>query len=260
MKRRDFVSVTTSAGLAAGPSAAAGPPAASASSIFELRYFHLRNGSQVQRTTDFLGKYFLPAAQRAGVGPMGFFAAVIAEQSPFAMALTSYATLNAMAEAMDKIASDKEFQKGFEEYNSMSELSYIRMENSLLRGFDTWPNVVTPGARQPTRIFELRTYESNNLKAGRRKIKMFDDGEAAIFKRMGMSPVFFGETIVGRNLPNLTYMLAFDNLAAREALWGKFGSDPEWQKLRSNPDLADALIVSNISNAILRPLPFSPIR
>ena len=258
MNRRNFVSAATTAGLAATTPA----PGTSAPSIFELRWFHLRNGNQVQKTTDFLGKHFLPAAQRAGAGPLGFFGAVIGEQAPFALVLSSYPTLNAMADAMDKMASDKAFQKAFDEYNSLAEPSYMRMENSLLRGFDTWPNVVLPpaGAGSGPRIFELRTYESSNLKAGKRKIKMFDEGEAAIFKRLGMNPVFFGETIVGRNLPNLTYMLAFDNLAAREALWAKFGSDPEWQKLRSNPELSDALIVSNISNSILRPLPFSPIR
>ena len=164
---------------------------------------------------------------------------------------------------MDKMAADKEFQKGFDEYNSLSRAElHPHGELAAARAFDGWPSVTPPpaGAGRAPRIFELRTYESNNLKAGKRKIKMFDDGEADIFKRLGMNPVFFGETIVGRNLPNLTYMLAFDSLAAREKLWKKFGSDPEWQKLRSNPELADALIVSNISNAILRPLPFSPIR
>jgi hypothetical protein len=55
-------------------------------------------------------------------------------------------------------------------------------------------------------------------------------------------------------------MLSFDDLASRERLWRAFGSDPEWQKLRAQPGLSDAEIVSNISNAILRPLAFSPIR
>jgi hypothetical protein len=49
-------------------------------------------------------------------------------------------------------------------------------------------------------------------------------------------------------------------MAARDKAWRAFGADPEWQKLRGQPELADALIVSNISNAILRPLGFSPIR
>jgi hypothetical protein len=144
----------------------------------------------------------------------------------------------------------------------MSELSYFRMESSLLRAFDSIPSIEVPdssGKRAP-RIFELRTYESNNVKASKTKIKMFNDAEIKIFRRSGMLPVFFGETLIGKNLPNLTYMLAYDDWGARDRVWKTFGADPEWQKLRSTPGLTDPEIVSNISNALLRPLPFSPIK
>jgi hypothetical protein len=110
------------------------------------------------------------------------------------------------------------------------------------------------------KIFELRMYESNNGTTLARKIKMFNEAEVGIFKRLGMQPVFFAETIVGARMPNLVYMLSFDDLAARDRLWKAFGADPEWQKLRAQPGNADAEIVSNISNSILRPLPFSDIR
>jgi hypothetical protein len=90
---------------------------------------------------------------------------------------------------------------------------------------------------------------------------MFEEGgEIAIFRRTGLTPVFFGTTIAGENMPNLTYMLAYDDLAAREKNWRTFLADPEWAKLRSTPGLSDAEIVSNISNWLVRPLPFSPIR
>ncbi len=230
--------------------------------IFELRYFHLRNGAQIQRTSDFISKHYIPSAQRAAVGPLGFFNAMIAQQSPFLLALTSYPSLAAMATAMEKMAADKSFQKGFDEYNSTRELSFIRMESSLLRAFDSIPSIEVPpsNAGRPPRIFELRTYESNNLKASQTKIKMFNDAEIKIFRRSGMLPVFFGETLIGANMPNLTYMLAYDDWEARDKVWKTFAADPEWQKLRATPGLTDPEIVSNISNAILRPLPFSPIR
>ena len=89
---------------------------------------------------------------------------------------------------------------------------------------------------------------------------MFEEGEAAIFKRVGMQTVLFGQTVAGRNMPSLTYMLGYDNMDARDKTWKAFGSDPEWQKLRTTPGYTDAEIVSNISNIILRPLPFSMIR
>jgi hypothetical protein len=256
MNRRNFMTASASAGLAAVPLAAAPRNA-----FFELRYYRMRTGSQTQRTSDFLDRHWLPAAQRLGIGPIGLFSPVIGEESPFILTLVSYPSAGAFASARERLASDKEFQKGFEEYNSAPELNYIRMENSLLRAFDSRPAIaVPPGGSRPPRIFELRTYESNNESAARRKIRMFDEGEAAIFERLGMAPVFFGETIVGRKLPNLTYMLSFDSMAARDKLWSAFGNDAEWQKLRAMPGYSDAEIVSNISNSILRPLAFSPIR
>ena len=109
-------------------------------------------------------------------------------------------------------------------------------------------------------MFELRTYESNNFHTLHRKIKMFDDGEIAIFRKDGIQPVFFGETVVGRNMPSLTYMVSYETLAAREQAWSRFVADPAWLELRAKPGLSDAEIVSNISNTILRPLPFSRIR
>ena len=91
MNRRDFVTAAATAGMAAVPASAA-----AGSSIFEMRWFRLRNGSQVQRTTDFLSKHFVPAARRAGIGPMGFFSSLIAEQGPFVLALASYPSLQAV--------------------------------------------------------------------------------------------------------------------------------------------------------------------
>jgi hypothetical protein len=55
-------------------------------------------------------------------------------------------------------------------------------------------------------------------------------------------------------------MLSFDNLEARETLWKQFSADPAWKSLSAPAELKDAKIVANISNVILRPLPFSPVR
>jgi hypothetical protein len=167
-----------------------------------------------------------------------------------------------METAAAHLAEDNEFQKGWDAYNVIGSPAYSRMETVLLRAFNGFPELMPPptDAKRPARVFEMRTYESINEKASRRKMKMFEDGEAGVFRRLGMSPVFFGQGIFGRNLPSLTYMLAFDDLASRESLWKAFGADAEWRKLRAQPGLSDAEIVSNITNTILRPLAFSDIR
>ena len=58
-------------------------------------------------------------------------------------------------------------------------------------------------------------------------------------------------------MPNLTYMLAFDDLADRDAKWDVFRVDPAWKKLSGDPAYKDT--VSNITDIILRPAPYSQI-
>jgi hypothetical protein len=254
MDRRDF--------LTAGAMGFAPLPAYAAphNAWIELRYYFMRNSTEPERTAGFLRQCYLPAAQRLGIGPVGFFGASIAAESPFILQVTSFSSAEAFAAAPERLWADKEFRQGSEAYDAAPGLSYIRMENSLLRAFDSRPAVAVQSPGTHARVFELRTYESNSGAAGQRKIRMFNEGEAAIFERLGMMPVFFGETVVGRNMPSLTYMLSFESMASRDKMWNAFGGDAEWQKLRAQPGYSDAEIVSNISNAILHPLEFSPIR
>src|SRR2546427_491319 len=83
-------------------------------------------------------------------------------------------------------------------------------------------------AAKKSRIFELRTYESHSKKANKKKIEMFNRGEIAIFRRTGLTPVLFGETLIGAKMPNLAYLLVFETMAEHDKNWGQFASDPEW--------------------------------
>lgn len=256
LSRRMFMStLAAAAGLEA---------AAPKGAILELRTYQLRNNSanQMTRISDFIEKQAIPAGKRAGGTVAGVFANLIAPNGPFVLLINSYPSLAAMEATQMKLGQDAEFNKALEAYYRESGLAYQRVEVNLLRAFDAIPQVEYPAveAGKAPRIFELRTYESDTPATLRRKVKMFEEGEAGIFRRLGMKVVFFGTALTGTNLPQLTYMLGYDDLAHREKVWKAFGADPEWQKLRVQPGLTDPEIVSNISSILLRPLAFSPIR
>lgn len=257
-RRRSLLTVPAAA-------AATAMPAGRTPAILELRYFQLRNSAdgQMGRSSEFLRQIHMPALERGGGKLVGAFSNLIAPNGPFLIALSSFGSLAAMDEALQKIAADKQYQKELDALESKGGLSYVRMETTLLRAFASMPEVEVPSSdgRRTSRVFELRTYESNNPATLKRKIAMFESGgEIAIFRRSGLLPVFFGEAIAGRQLPNLTYMVCYDSLAAREKNWSAFGADPEWAKLRVTPGWTDPEVVSNISNTLLRPLAFSPVR
>ena len=257
MTRRRLVTSAAAAPLAA--SAATTP---SKNQYFEIRKYHLRNtpDNQRQRMAQYLEKALLPAFQRAGVSQVGFFASMIAPDTPFLMSIYAHSSLAAYEEAHAKVGADSEFVKQQTAFFSLPGLNFVRYETSMLKAFDAMPMIEIPAPGKTPRVFELRTYESNSNLTLRKKVGMFADGEIAIFRKTGLNPLFFGTTMLGTNQPSLTYMLWYDDLATREKNWKAFGSHPDWNKLKVTPGLSDPEIVSNISNVIVSPLPFSPIR
>lgn len=259
MTRRKMISSTA---VAAGAAAAQKAPERH---YVVMRKLFLRNGSedQMNRLSEFLEKTALPAVQASGATGVGFFASQLAPDSPFVLALSSYPTLAAYEAAQAQLGANLTYQKALKAYNSAPGLRFLRYETTLLRTFSGFPHLVgnvSPDAAKRTRLFELRTYESDDSSSLAEKIRMFNEGEISLFQKTGLDPVFFGETVFGQKQPNLTYMLGYEDWNARDANWKKFLSHPEWIKLRATPGWSDAEIVSNISSMFLRALPFSPVR
>jgi hypothetical protein len=135
------------------------------------------------------------------------------------------------------------------------------MESSLMVAFEGRPRLKVPpaAAEHRPRMFELRTYESPTPQDHVRKVEMFNSGEFDVFEKAGFWQVFYGDTLIGPRLPNLTYMLCFEDLADRTRKWEAFRSSPEWKKLSSLPRYTFEEIVSNITNIVLRPTAYSQV-
>ena len=252
MKRRDFIASSVALGALALSTPDAKADDAPAREYFELRLYHLRRGPKQKLFDDFYRHAVIPALNRAGISRIGVFNVLFGPDSPTAYVLIPYKSAEEAVTATERMRADAEFQKAGAEFINApaTDPSYVRVESSFMVAFEGMPKVeVPPGASaNAPRIFELRTYESHSKKANKKKIEMFNNSEIAIFRRTGLRPVFFGETIFGSKMPNLTYMLTFDNMEQREKNWGTFVADPEWKKLSTTPGYTDVEIVSNITN------------
>jgi hypothetical protein len=264
MKRRDLLAGIAASAVSGSEPLVAEAAAGAPNNFLEIRTYKLHNSfeEQFSHVSDFLRSAYQPVVAHAGAKLIGAFNSYIGPDAPCLIAITQYSSLGSMQDVLAKLAANQQYQTQLASLGGESGFPYLRIESSLLRCFDGMPeaSLADPNDKRPARLFEFRVYESHTLATLARKVKMFNDGEIGIFQKVGMRPVFFGETLVGPRQPNLMYMLSFDDLAAREKLWHDFGSDPDWKKLSSQPGLSDAQIVSNISNVILRPLSFSLIR
>ena len=229
--------------------------------FYELRLYHLRQGPMLKRFDEFYRDVALPAWNRAGVNPVGIFDLAVGPDAPTKYVLLPFKSMAAMAAAHEKFEADLEVLKSDFANVPPTDPAYIRKESSLLLAFTGLPKLEVPAqaSGNKPRVFELRTYEAHSRKANKKKVEMFNVGEIAIFRRAGLQPVFFGETLVGTKLPNLSYMLVFDDMAAREKNWATFVADPEWKKLSTTPGYTNPEILTNITNVFLRPTAYSQI-
>jgi hypothetical protein len=228
---------------------------------FELRRYHLLPGTKQRAFSTFVGDVAIPAMNRAGVDRVGAFTVVYGENAPSLLLVLAHHTLDTVISLRERLANDTAYTRsGASVLDApLSDPAFVRVESTLLRAFDAMPTL-EPSAGAGTgaaRIFELRTYESHSDRAALNKLKMFNAGEVPIFRRAGLTPVFFGETVIGAKMPSLTYMITIANMAARDAAWAAFGQDPQWKTLSADPQYRDN--VSAISDIILQPTAYSQI-
>ena len=260
MKRREFLGAA--AGAAVFPDPRLRSLAKNVSREFiELRRYHLLPGAKQTAFINFIGKTAIPAMNRAGVTKVGAFTIVYGENAPTLTLVLAHPTLDTVVTLRERLANDPVYARDGAAILGapMSDPAFVRLDSTLLRAFESMPTLeipTAPGAAKP-RIYELRTYESHSNRAALNKLKMFNAGEVPIFRRAGLTPVFFGETIIGPNMPSLTYMLALPNMAARDAAWARFSQDPEWKTLSADPQYRDN--VSAITDIILEPTNYSQI-
>ncbi len=267
MQRRIFM--TNSIAVAAlAPSVLAFAAPASAPPFtrhwFELRRYSLISGPQMARLTDaYLADALIPALNRLGLTPVGAFRVDIGPETPATYLLLPAAAPETLTSAPSKLAVDEAYLKAAAPFLNVSadRPAFRRVDSALLLGF---PNAVFPppaGTLAPPakRVFQLRTYESPTPQNHDRKIEMFESGEYDIFHAAGFQPIFFGETVIGSRTPSLTYLLAFKDLADLDAKWNVFRNDPAWKKLNTSPRYSTEALVSNITNLVLTPTPYSQI-
>ncbi len=260
MKRRNFVrnSLLAAAAASASPVAyAGGRRAPNAKSVYELREYEMHFGTSENDLHNHFQQALIPALNRAGVKSVGVFKETSKSEPTKIYMLIPYSSWEDFPIVAQQLKNDQVFRKASENYDQLTadKFPYARFKTKLMIAFDGQPSIILPSKGQ--RIFELRTYEGYNEDALRRKLKMFNQEEFAIFDRTGLHRVFFGEVIAGDDMPCLTYMISFSGMEEHDKNWAAFGADPDWQRISKLPEYANS--VSRITKIFLEPVTYSQI-
>jgi hypothetical protein len=271
--RRDLLT-STLALSAATAVASAGRAAAAAPArreYYELRAYRLKPGAATTVLDGYFEKALLPALDRRGIKSVGVFTELevnkadqtsVAKPDTPVWVLIPHPTLDSFVAVSAELNADPAVQKAGAEYLQAPKATpaYDRIDSWLLLAFKGHPAMTLPEfskKRVPTRVFEMRDYESHSELKALAKIAMFNDAEIQIMRDLGMSPVMYGQALAGPNLPHLRYITSGPDLATHLDAWKKFGADPRWMKMKNLPQYAD--VTSKNTARFLTPRPYSRI-
>jgi len=228
---------------------------------YELRAYRLKAGTNHELLDTYLEKAAIPALNRLGAKPVGVFTESEPKDGPAVYVLIPYASLDLMAKVTTSLNADPAIQQAGAEYlqSPKSAPAFERIDSWLLLAFAGMPKLELPAysLEKKARLFEMRTYDSHSELKALKKVDMFNSGEIETMREVGLAPVFYGQTLVGRDLPHLTYMLSAENQEAHKKHWEGFRKHPVWDKLQKDPQYADT--VSHITNRFLTPTSYSQI-
>ncbi len=249
-------------GLGAFPAGAAQPaPAGSKTGIYLLQTYQLKNGTQPARMNEYMSKAALPALNRVHNGPKLVMEAVLAPHSPQVAVILGFRSIEEFWSVRGRLNADRELEKASEAWQAGPEPPFEQMTSALLEATDYSPELVPldPPPASP-RLFELRVYHSPTYNQLRALHERFAGPEIKLFHKHGVHPVLYTSTVVGPQIPNLTYVIPFTDLAAREKAWAAFGADPEWVKVRAESVEKAGQISLYSQISIYRAMAYSPIR
>jgi hypothetical protein len=228
--------------------------------FYVLERFFLENGSQPARLAEFFSKWLLPTMAKYHHGPVIVMEALAAPHIPQVVLIMGVESFEQMWSVSKSLFADKEFNAAFDRWEN-GEPAYYSQESVFLEAMGYSPEIAAP-AKPPESpgILELRSYHSPTARQWKLLHERFAGPEVKIFHRLGIHPLFYSTTVFGRGRPDLTYLIPFDSLAAREKAWTGFGADPEWIKVRAE-SIAKGGQISAISDiSLYRAAAYSPIR
>ena len=226
--------------------------------IYVLQHYYMKHGTQLARGHEFLAAL---SAKMKENGPVICLEAVVAAHSPQLALITGHASLADFQKDQTAIFKDQAIHSAFEKWEQGEEAPYEHAQQIILQATPYSPEVKgLEKAPKTARIFELRVYHSPTWRQLSALHARFAGPEIKIFHRSGVHPLFYSQTAIGPNMPNLTYLIPFDDLAAREKAWNAFGADPEWVKVRKESIDKDGQIANMIQISLYKAAPYSPVQ
>lgn len=229
---------------------------------YEIKIYSVPQPGQAESVDSYLAGAFIPALHRAGISKVGVFKPIEADTAAFGkfiFVFIPYETADKYINLNGLLEKDQTFQQSGRNFIEApyDNPPFARYESIFLKAFKGMPQFRVPSftTAPGERIYELRSYESATEAKAAKKRDMFNDGEIALFEKLGFNTVFCGQVLEGSHMPNLMYMTTFQDMKTHDEMWAAFGKHPDWVKMRDLEEYKNT--VSKHTSYLLHPTSYS---
>ena len=233
--------------------------------IFEMRVYKMKTAEQIQATDNYLENAYLPVLHRMGIKNVGVFKPLSNDTALIKqiIVIVPYKSLDIWNKMKSNVETDPTYLNYAKAFNDAdtAHLPYTRIESTIMEAFPDQTNIIpTTLKSNPEALYELRSYESPTEELHKIKVDMFNaGGEVALFKRLDFQAVFYADVLSGSRMPNLVYMVVFENMASHDQHWKEFGASKEWKTISVDPKYRNNISVSHIDSIIMHRTAYSDL-
>lgn len=228
-------------------------------SVYELRIYYVHPGKMpdmLARFRDHTCKLF----EKHGMVNVGYWLPVEAKDQDKLYYVLRHASRDAAKGSWKAFGGDPEWKA----VRTTSELPgpiVIKVDSTFLAATDYSPGEIPGGLRAGSRVYELRTYTTNDGKLDALDAR-FRDHTMKLFAKHGMTNVLYmhptdADKGAGKTL---IYFLAHDSVEAAKASFDAFRADPDWVKARDASEAGGKILANPPASIFLRPTEFSALK
>jgi hypothetical protein len=195
--------------------------------VLSIESFRTTRSEQTSRLHGYLEGALLPCLEQVHDGPKIFLEAIVAAHLPEVIFATVFASFDEMLEVRNRIAAEPRIR---EEHSALEStgipvLAQVQSQVMMLTG-EQCLRLPAGFSSLESVVFELRSYHA----AGGPDFPVTRMGAA--LARAGIYPMVNAAIAAAEHLPRLSYLIPFENLAARHEAWAKLDADPGWLELQ----------------------------
>lgn len=239
--------------------------AAQKPAFFELRVYHAAEGklSDLQaRFRDHTCKLF----EKYRITNIGYWTPIAEKDGSkdTLVYLLGYPSAEARETSWKAFASDPDWKAAQKASEANGKL-VAKVESYYLAptDFNMYSAMIVDQKTPAPRAFELRTYTTPEGKLPN-LLARFRDHTVKLFEKHGMTNILY--TVPAREKDGagrkLIYLLAHKDVAARDASFAAFRTDPQWVKVKGESEKDGSLTVkeNGVVSLMLTPTDFSPLK